>query len=178
MDKLFWGRVKVQSSYAHFFFNKGKVIQEMLFGLKYHNNKPLGLHYGRQIGMRMSQLSAYNTLDALVPVPLHPKKAFIRGYNQSEIIAKGISENHSAKLDTDLIKRIKHSSSQTKKNRFQRWENVDGIFLVNAKIKNYKHVAIIDDMITTGSTVESIIRALRNENPDLSISVITLAIAI
>jgi ComF family protein len=115
---------------------------------------------------------------AFVPVPLHPKKTFIRGYNQSLCLTEGIISSYNAKLDKSLVVRKVHSASQTKKSRFQRWDNVRGIFNIHPRVKNYKHIALVDDMITTGSTLEAIIQALKNENPDLSISVITLAIAL
>lgn len=178
MDKLFWGRVPVANCYAHFLFEKGKVIQHMLFGLKYRNDRDIGVYFGSEAGKHLISSQKYNGIEAFVPVPLHPKKKFIRGYNQSKYIATGISKAYGGTVDNQIIKRVKHSSSQTKKNRFQRWENVDGVFSVHPRIKQFNHIAIVDDMITTGSTVESIINALRQQNPELSVSVITLAIAV
>ena len=177
MDKLFWGRVSVFSTYAHLYFEKGKTVQNVLFGLKYKNNQPVGTYFGAKIGERIQEMDKLKSLDAIIPVPLHPKKEFIRGYNQSASISKGICESTGIPLHPKLLRRTKHSQSQTKKDRFQRWENVSGIFSVHPSIKNFKHVALVDDMITTGSTIEAMIHAIQQENPSISISVITLAIA-
>lgn len=177
MDKLFWGRVKVENTYAHVFFEKNKTSQDVLFSLKYRNNAEVGIYFGEQIGSILNNSEKYSSVDAIIPVPLHPKKAFIRGYNQSEALAKGIASSFLKPLDIKTIKRIKHSESQTKKSRFQRWENVNESFKIKPSIKRYKHILLVDDVITTGSTLESIIVALRTRNPELLISVATLAIA-
>jgi len=177
MDKLFWGRVNVENTYAHIFFEKNKTSQDILFSLKYRNNSDVGVYFGEQIGKVLIRSDNYSKIDAVIPVPLHPKKQFIRGYNQSEAISKGICSSFPKKLDTSTVKRTKHSESQTKKSRFQRWDNVNDIFKISAEIQNYKHILLVDDVITTGSTLESIIIALRKRNPDLLISVATLAIA-
>jgi len=113
----------------------------------------------------------------LIPVPLHFKKEFIRGYNQSEVLAKGIAEVLAVPVDIKSIIRNKHTETQTKKSRFQRWENVDSIFEVKPGLNKYKHVVLVDDVITTGSTMEALIQAINKHHPQLEISVVTLAIA-
>ena len=80
-------------------------------------------------------------------------------------------------MDKTTIQRTKHSPSQTKKSRFQRWDNVNEIFKINKKIDAYKHIVLVDDVVTTGSTIESIIQAIRKKKPDILISVVTLAVA-
>ena len=177
MDKLFWGRVKVENTYAHLFFEKNKTSQDILFSLKYRNNSEVGVYFGDQIGLILNNLEKYSSIDAIIPVPLHPKKEFVRGYNQSEAIARGIASGFPKTLDLKTIKRIKHSESQTKKSRFKRWDNVNESFKIKSSIKLYKHILLVDDVVTTGSTLESIIVALRKRNPELLISVATLAIA-
>lgn len=177
MDKLFWGRAKVKNTYAHIFFEKNKTSQDILFSLKYKNNLDVGVYFGKQIGETLKTQEQYLTIDAVIPVPLHSKKKFIRGYNQSEALAKGICSSFLKKLDVKTVKRTRHSESQTKKTRFQRWDNVNDIFKISRTIENYNHVLLVDDVITTGSTLESIIVALLKRNPELQISVATLAIA-
>ncbi|MDX2359609.1 MAG: phosphoribosyltransferase family protein [Crocinitomicaceae bacterium] len=177
MDQLFWGRININATYAHLFFEKDKASQTILFNLKYKNNAELGVHFGREIGKVLQKTTAFSNVDAYIPVPLHPKKEFIRGYNQSEVLTKGICEVLDAKMDTKTIVRTKHSETQTKKSRFQRWDNVNTIFKVKGTIMNYKHIVLVDDVVTTGSTIESIAQTLLTKNPKLSISVVTLAIA-
>jgi len=120
----------------------------------------------------------FKDLEALVPVPLHPKKLFTRGYNQSEKLADGISNELNIPVLKDFIVRNKNTETQTKKGRFLRWENVENKFSVGRKSnENYKHVAIVDDVITTGATLEAIIQSIQKNNPEVCISVISLALA-
>ncbi len=177
MDKLFWGRKEVHQTYAHLFFEKEKASQSVLFSIKYKNNPDLAVYFGEKIGEILKTLSSFNNVDAIFPVPLHPKKLFIRGYNQSQALAEGLNKSFSIPVDKKAIVRSVHSESQTKKSRFQRWDNVGTIFSVNKSVNKYKHVIIIDDVITTGSTVEAMMNALHEVNPKLLISVVTLAIA-
>lgn len=176
IDQVFWGRVPVESSYSHYFFEKKKAVQNLLFSLKYGNNKALGHFYGREIGEQLKN-GSFASADALIPVPLHPRKEFTRGYNQSLLLAKGISEIIHVPVDAKSVARTRHTATQTRKSRFQRWDNVHDIFSVKDAIKNYQHVVLIDDVITTGSTLESLIVSLRKKKPELSVSVVTLASA-
>ncbi len=177
VDKLFWGRIELTSTYSHVFFEKNKASQNILFNLKYKNKPQLGVFFGKKIGAAIVQLDSFQQVDAFIPIPLHPKKAFIRGYNQSEMLARGICDAVNKKLDVSVIQRTHHTETQTKKSRFQRWDNVSEKFKVKDSVRNYKHVVLVDDVITTGSTIESVAAALRKKNPSLSISVVTLAVA-
>jgi len=177
MDKLFWGRAEVFSTYGHLYFKKNAASQKILFNLKYKDGSRLGQHFGREIGERLLSMDSFKSCDLIIPIPLHHKKAFIRGYNQSEKIAEGISDVISVPVKNRYTKRLSHSATQTKKNRFQRWDNVSGIFGVSPEIKRFKHITVIDDVITTGSTIESFIISIRKVAPDIRISVVTLAIA-
>jgi len=176
-DKLFWGRATITKTYSHLFFEKNKTSQTILFNLKYKNKSELGVYFGKKIGENLSLNNDFKTVDAFVPVPLHHKKEFIRGYNQSEVLAIGICEVLNKPMDKTTVQRTKHSVSQTKKSRFQRWDNVNEIFKISDKINDYKHIVLVDDVITTGSTLESIIQAIRKKNPNILISVVTLAVA-
>ena len=177
MDRIFWGRTTVNGTYAHLFFKKQKSSQSVLFSLKYKNATTIGHYFGKRIGERIRHRSTFSTIDAIIPVPLHPKKEFIRGYNQSKFIADGIAETFGKPVNSHLVQRVKHNETQTKKNRFQRWDNVQGLFYVHPAIKNHNHVLIVDDVITTGSTIEAIIASMRAVHPSLNVSVVTLAIA-
>lgn len=177
MDKLFWGRERVRFSHAHLFFKKNTHTQKILFSLKYKNRPQLGRFFGRRIGKELLQNDNAKSIDLLIPVPLHPKKAFIRGYNQSQMIAEGISEHMNIPVDSASVKRIEHSDSQTGKSRFERWDNVQGSFALKKLPPSIRHIGVVDDVITTGSTVENIISLIRTQHPEIDISVITLAIA-
>ena len=176
-DKIFWGRVQVDSTFAMYQFQKKSAIQKLLFQLKYRHGASVGQVFGKRIGRRILNNDKYAGIDVLLPVPLHPKKQFIRGYNQSAALANGISESTGIQISESLLKRNTNNSSQTRKGRFQRWENVDSVFSVHPKIRQYRHVAIIDDVVTTGSTVEALIQSIRKVHPEVKITVVTLAIA-
>ncbi len=176
MDKIFWGRIAIHKTYALFFFEKGKTAQKILFQLKYKNNQVVGHYFGREIGKRLWLNKDFHDVDVFIPVPLHPKKEFVRGYNQSGALAKGISQELGIQMETTSVKRVKHGASQTKKARFERWSSIQSTFRVNESIKQFKHIVLVDDVITTGSTIEVIASAIREKHPEAKISVVTLAI--
>ncbi|MBI1836508.1 MAG: ComF family protein [Flavobacteriia bacterium] len=178
LDQLFWGRVHLKATYSMFYFEKGKKIQPILHALKYKDKPKIGVQLGKKMGEKIKNIEAFKDLNALIPVPLHSQKLFLRGYNQSEKLADGIALELNIPVITDLISRTKNTESQTKKGKLKRWENVENKFSSSKnKAKNLKHIAIIDDVITTGATLEAIIREIQKNNPDLCISVISLALA-
>jgi ComF family protein len=178
LDKLFWGRAKVHSTFSLLFFEKEKGSQQILHAIKYKNNFDLGRIMGQLIAQKIKQSSILQGVDALIPVPIHPRKKFIRGYNQSEAIAKGINEVTGIRILTDFVSKNTHTGSQTKRGRFLRWDNVSQQFSVNKQApKAMNHIAIIDDVITTGATIEALIAVIQKNYPDLRISIISLALA-
>ena len=177
LDQLFWGRVPVYSTYAYLFFEKGKSTQPILHALKYKNKPEIGLEMGELIGENLKRMSSFSQIQALIPVPIHAKKEFIRGYNQSEKIATGIGNALNIPVVLDFMDQTKGTDSQTKKGRFLRWDNVENKFKASAKASAlYSHIAIVDDVITTGATLEAIIRKILEKNPEIQISIISLAI--
>jgi ComF family protein len=176
LDKLFWGRARVEGTYSLLYFSKNTSTQKLLHALKYQNKPETGLVLGREIGLRIKALSIFNSIDVLIPVPIHAKKQFVRGYNQSEQLASGISQITSIPVNKKVIKKQKETVSQTNRNRFERWDNVFDNFLVKNAITQFRHIAIIDDVITTGATLESLIKAIHARRPELRISIISLAL--
>lgn len=178
LDKLFWGRVKLEGTYALLRFKQQSSTQHILHELKYKNNPEVGKHFGKEIGLKMKGINKFSDIDALIPVPLHPKKEFIRGYNQAEIICKGIAESSGVALRKDLLKRVSFTESQTKKGRSSRWDNMQNRFkLQGARNTNLRHLVLVDDVATTGSTLETCVRILREEFPKAKISIAVLAVA-
>ena len=177
VEKRFWGKVPIFRATSYFFFQKGSSFQKLLHILKYKGNKEIGELLGKYAAIDLLDSPDFTSIDFIIPVPLHPKKYKLRGYNQSEWISKGISEILNKPLDTTTLLRVRENPTQTKKTVFERFENTEGIFeLSNTTLLAGKHVLLVDDVLTTGSTLEACARALL-ETPGIKISIFTLAIA-
>lgn len=162
VEKLFWGRAPLKAGAALFYFNKGNRVQRLMHQLKYHKDTEVGLTIGRMIGARIKGNQRFSDIDRVVPVPLHPKKLKKRGFNQAELIARGISEESGIVLDTESLFRAVNNPTQTRKSRFDRYKNVAGVFqLKDFDSKKCRHVLLVDDVVTTGSTLESCIVAFQ-----------------
>jgi ComF family protein len=156
----FWGRVAVDHAAAGYFFRKGNRIQKLVHQIKYQGQKEMGAFLGNELGKMLRDLH-FGDIDIVAPVPLHPKKLRKRGYNQSEWIARGVAEALNKPIDTLTLTRREFSTSQTRKKRFDRWENVDSVFaLTCVDAFAGKHILLIDDVITTGATLEACVRAV------------------
>ena len=178
VSRLFWGRVKTESATAFLFFNKRNKVQRLVHQLKYKGRKDVGIYLGKQYGRVLREISSYKTIDAIIPVPLHRKKYMQRGYNQSEQFAIGLSVPMKVPVNTLLLSRTRATETQTRKSRFSRYQNVREIFSLN-KPGEYagKHLLLVDDVITTGATLESCIQAL-TVIPEVKISVACIATAL
>lgn len=177
VSQLFWGRVNLESAAAFLYFNKGNKVQRLIHQLKYKGRKDIGIYLGRQYGQQLKYSPFFQMVQLIVPVPLHPKKLLQRGYNQSEQFAIGLGETMKIPVDPYAICRKKETETQTKKSRFRRWQNVAEVFHVtNSGSMVMKHVLLVDDVITTGATLESCIHALTSIH-GIRISVATIAVA-
>lgn len=169
------GRVPVENAACFYLYEKSGKIQRLLHAIKYEHQKELGEYVG---GLYANELSpAVQSVESILPIPLHPKKLATRGYNQSEWFAKGLAKKLLRPIDTRSLARVKETSTQTKKKKFQRWENVEGIFEVqDASALVNKHILLVDDVITTGATIEAAWLALK-KIPGVRISVASIAFA-
>ena len=175
--QIFWGRIPVQAGTALFRFEKGSAYQTLIHDLKYRGNWRTGLYLGRLLGQKL-QGSVCSACDLVVPVPLHPLRLRQRGYNQSEYIARGISEILGIPVKRKLIRRIKYQRSQTSMNRMERFQNMDGVFCLRKSridLQN-KNILLVDDIVTTGATLEACSRLLI-EAYNCSIHIATLSYA-
>ena len=174
VSQSFWGKVQVVHAFAVFYFRKDETLRKLLHLLKYKRNSKVGLFLGKLAGKIVADKLKELSVDYLVPVPLHPKRLKTRGYNQCELIANGISETTNIPVMTNVLIRDIYNVSQTKKGRFERWENVEGIFkLTNPELFENKHILIIDDIITTGSTLEACCNTLLAAK-NVKISIMTI----
>jgi len=177
VEKRFWGKVPVEQATSFFFFQKGSPFQKLLHQLKYNGNKELGQILGSCAAIDLRESDFFGSVDIIIPVPLHPKKLAKRGYNQSEWIAKGLSEVLGINVDTKHLVRLQEKTTQTKKSVYERYTNTKGIFGVNnANELEGKHILLVDDVLTTGSTLEACIQAVLS-TPGTKVSVFTLAVA-
>lgn len=177
VEKRFWGKAPIFRGTSFFFFQKGSPFQKLLHELKYKGNKEIGEILGRYAAAELLNSPDFCSIDIIIPIPLHPKRFAQRGYNQSEWIGKGLSAVLDKPQDTNTLKRVKQTTTQTKKSVFERFENTEGIFeLSGAKELEGKHLLLIDDVLTTGSTLNAAINTLLNM-PNVKISIFTLAIA-
>jgi ComF family protein len=177
VEKIFWGRIPVAAGMSEFYFSKDSIIQNLIHEFKYRGNRKVGLYLGNLIGKSLLNSTRFSHVDALVPLPLFAQKEFRRGYNQSLILCAGINEITNIPVVTKNVIRIVPTETQTKKNRIQRWENVERSFSVlEPGSLQGKHILLVDDVITTGATLEACgAEILKIEDTTLSIA--TLAIA-
>ncbi len=178
VEQRFWYKVKVERGTAFFFFRKGSVYQKLLHQLKYKKNKSVGYRLGELAGFDLLESEDFKSIDCIIPVPLHRKKLLKRGYNQSEVICRGLSKVLKKPVIKNNLIRTKDSETQTRKSVFARYENVKDIFQIRKpkKIEN-KHILLVDDVLTTGSTLEGCVSSL-NKVKGVKVSIFTLALAV
>jgi ComF family protein len=176
--QLFWGRCMVEKAAAFSFYTRGSRIRNLIHKLKYSGIKEIGYELGRIYAIPLKASGFTADIDLIIPVPLHPSKKRIRGFNQSEYISEGVSDVTGLPVNTDSLIRILQSATQTRRTRYERWTNVEGIFRVaDAVALRGKHILLVDDVITTGSTIESCVNELQKVE-DVKVSVIAIGYAV
>lgn len=175
--RKFAGKVRVEHVAAHYRFTKKSVVQKLIHELKYKDHPESAVLAGQWYGHQLqAECPWINEIDLLIGVPLHKKRLQKRGYNQADCIAEGLSEATKLPVLTDVMVRVRFNSSQTRKNRLQRWLNVETVFRVakpDAIIG--KHIVLVDDVLTTGATIEACAIELHKAGCR-SVSVLTIAV--
>lgn len=173
----FWGRVNVEAASALLYFSKGSRVQNLMHQLKYKNKPEIGVYLGKLAGKRLLENPVFSSADVLIPVPLHKQKQLKRGYNQSLSFAEGLAEKLCVPVLVDNLIRTTSTESQTKKSRFMRYENMKEVFSVkNPTPLTGKHILLVDDIITTGATLEACCNVLL-KIPGVKISIASIAVA-
>ena len=174
VERLFWGRIKLVRATSYLFFTKGGIVQEMMHQLKYNSRPEVGQILGGYFGMELDD-SWYSDIDVIVPVPLHKDKLKKRGYNQCDSIVVGLAQEMKKSFRLNAVQRIRSNESQTKKGRFERWINVNEHFAVTEPdFLAGKHVLLVDDVVTTGATIEACASAILLV-PGAKVSIATIA---
>lgn len=156
VEEIFYGRLNIQQGASGYFFTKQSLLQHLLIQLKYRGNKDIGFYMGRLLGNLIKEHHAFIDIDAMIPLPLNPRKERIRGYNQATAICNGISSVTDIPVIDKVVVRKVFTETQTRMGRINRWENMDGVFAVTDEnqLMN-QHLLLVDDVVTTGATLEA-----------------------
>jgi ComF family protein len=177
IEKIFWGRIPLVAAHTEFYFAKESLIQQLIHQLKYKGNQDIGIYLGSLMGRSLLDSNRFKMIDYLIPLPLFMDKERKRGYNQAAVICKGLSDIMNIPVLSGIVTRSRFTETQTKKHRTERWENVAGSFIITEKEKLIgKNVLLIDDVITTGATLEACGLAML-QAADVKLSIATLSIA-
>jgi len=169
--RAFYGRAEIRAAASYCYYAKGGMVQDLVHEIKYNGKKELGTSFGKWYGIELKPIHPFSELDCIIPVPLHPKKLKRRGYNQSTFFAEGLAKTLNIQVISNGLTRVRDTETQTNKSRFSRWENVKDVFTVTNKEQLMgKHVLLVDDIITTGATLEACIHVL-NSVPVASVSI-------
>lgn len=175
-EESFAGKAHANRAFSWFFFSHDSLFSKLIYSFKYKGNYALAQYLGEMYAKELKLDNIVLNFDYIIPVPLHPKRKKKRGYNQSFYIAKGVSSVFGGEIRENILKREEITESQTKKLRFDRWENIkDAFSIISANESDFeKEILIIDDITTTGATIAACIITLR-ESGYKNISVLTLA---
>ncbi len=178
LEKELWGRCYVERAAAMCYYRRGSKIQRLVHRLKYYGIREIGTYLGEYYGILLRSTGFLDDIDLIIPVPLHPSRLKKRGFNQSHVISSGLSKVTGISVEGKVLQRSLRSSTQTRKSRVERWENVEGIFeTVHGDRIKHKHVMLVDDVITTGSTIEACVLTLKKiEGVRVSVAAIATAV--
>lgn len=173
IEKKFYGRVPLHAATSLFYYHKDGKVQQIIHQLKYKNQQEIGTLFGNWLGEDILHSKRFNNIDFIIPVPLHSKKMKTRGYNQLTKFGKALSEKLNSELIEDKLIKIESTETQTHKGRVERWKNTQHLFnLSDIYFFEDKHVLLIDDVVTTGATIESCAnQLLKTKNIKISIAV-------
>ena len=173
--KVFYGRINLESATSLLLFHKKSNVQTLIHQLKYRGRKEIGGYLGIWTGNTLASVDNFKNIDIIIPVPLHKKKLKSRGYNQVEDFGKEIANVISAEYIDNVLLKTSFTATQTLKSRLARWNNIEETFVVqNPELLKNKHVLLVDDLITTGATIEACANILA-DIPGIKISVVSMA---
>lgn len=176
VKKVFYGRVKIEKATSLLHFRKKAGVQHLIHDLKYRGHRDIGVFLGKWLGEELAQMEDYRGIDLVIPVPLHPSKLKQRGFNQVEDFGKEIATAIHAKYVDDILLKTTATQTQTLKGRISRWGKIEETLSIkNSSEAENKHILLVDDLVTTGATLEACAHKLQ-EIPGVKVSVATMAI--
>ena len=176
--QLFWGRCRIEKAAAFSYYTRDSRIRKLIHQMKYKGTREIGAELGRIYAVSLMSSKFLDDIDIIIPVPLHHSKVRQRGFNQSDVISQGISSVSGLPVDTTTLVRKTVTQTQTRKSRYERWTNVSDIFYVTDEDKlKGRHVLLVDDVITTGSTIEACAdEILKTEATKVSVAAIAFSV--
>ena len=178
IEKVFYGRAKIENATSLLVFEKDSLVQNLIHNLKYRGREEIGTELGVWLGHELSQYSDYQNIDIVIPVPLHPRRLQERGFNQVEKFGREIAKKLKAEYIDIVLKKNSYNQKQSKNSRLTRWINTSETFTTqHESLLINKHILIVDDIVTTGSTIEACIQVLKSI-PGIKISIATMAITV
>lgn len=171
VERKFYGRVPVENATAQFYFTKRSLVQHLIHQVKYGGNRDLGVQLGRMMGDHLRSCGRFPA-DVMLPLPLFPGRQRRRGYNQSELLCEGMAQHLHLPVLNNVLIRPEHTETQTHKGRVERWKNIEGKFhITDTMALTGKHLLLVDDVITTGATLEAgTVELLKAEDVSVSIA--------
>ena len=156
VEKSFYGRLNLEAAAAGYYFTKDGLLQHLIGQVKYKRHKELGIYLGKLMGHQLKKSARFNDIELLVPLPLNARKEAKRGFNQATLICQGIAQVWYKPIVADAVVRTVFTQSQTNKTRVARWQNMEGVFAIaNVNKLQGKHILLVDDITTTGATLEA-----------------------
>lgn len=175
VERHFWGRLPFERATAFLHFSSGSLSRSLVHQLKYQNRPDIGRYLGELCARELLVNNFFEGIDLILAVPIHPKKMKLRRYNQAACIAEGVSKGSGIYFDSKCLRKQIHTESQTTKGRYERYENVIDSFVIHqSKALENCHLLLVDDVVTTGSTLEACGRSILNK-VDCRISILALA---
>lgn len=176
VEQIFYGRIPVENATALLLFEKKGMVQKLIHNLKYRGHEEIGSFFGKWLGEELKQHQSYSGISAVIPVPLHKKKLKKRGYNQVAKFAAEIAAALEVPYIDDSLLKLTSTQTQTIKSRFARWGNIEETFSVRKPARlNGAHILLVDDLVTTGATLEACAHALL-QIPGTKVSFATMAV--